>query len=103
MFENLPLKRDWAVAALVHACGVDLDYSSDGTSWKIPGIFPNSDKLEDPSEWGMYQGPLKNRILEAELYTDDWNGKKSNKIAQYKCSVSGCTIKHPTNLRRKNP
>ena len=104
IFENLSTNGDFAqsiVLCLIHSTGVEATINPDG-SWDIPGMFDKMDSHpQNPEQW-KYMGPLTNKMFEAELYTDEWNGKKSNKIAQYKCNIHGCTVPHPTSLRRRN-
>ena len=104
IFENLSTNGDYAqsiVLALIHATGVEANVEPDGT-WNMPGDFDKMDTAPQSPELWKYMGPLTNKMFEAELYTDEWNGKKSNRVVQYKCNVPGCTVPHPTNLRRKN-
>lgn len=104
VFENLNSKAGWIIQDFVHACGLQMEEVQDGNqgteaaSYTLPGVFDGSDKFpEDPAQW-KYLGPLTNKTFEAEIFTSEYNGKKSNKIRQYKCAVPGCTQKHSTNL-----
>lgn len=104
IFENLNSKAGWIIQDLVHACGQQLVEVQDGNQgteaaiWTIPGFWANADQFpEEPEKW-EYQGPLTNAVFEAEVYISEYNGKKSNKIMQYKCSIPGCTERHSTNL-----
>lgn len=106
VFETMNTKGSWVIRDMVHACGqhmVELQDGNQGTqaaNWTMPGVWNKIDQFpDDPSKW-EYLGPLTNAVFEAELYEDDYNGKKSNKIRQFKCILPGCQVKHSTNLAR---
>jgi len=106
VFDNGNVSSDFGqsiILALVHATGQQEVPSPNGDGgWSLPGVFDGENEHpNEPEKWN-YLGPMTNQVFEAELYVDDYNGRKSNKIAQYKCSIPGCTVPHPTNLRRKN-
>lgn len=106
VFENMSTNGDFAqsiILALIHATGLDaVQTGAPDGGWTFPGILDGMDQHPDNPEQWKYLGPLTNKIFEAELYVDEFNGRKNNKIAQYKCAVPGCTIAHPTNLRRRS-
>lgn len=104
VWENLNSKAGWIINDLCHACGQPLVEVQDGNqgteaaSFTMPGVWINSDTSpEEPEKW-EYQGPLMNAVFEAETTITEYNGKKSAKIKQYKCSIPGCTMRHSTNL-----
>jgi hypothetical protein len=104
VFETLNTKGAWVIQDLVHACGMQMVEIQDGNqgteaaSYTMPGIWDKSDQFpEEPEKW-EYQGPLTNAVFEAELYLHEYNGKKSNKVKQFKCAIPGCTERHSTNL-----
>lgn len=104
VFESMNVGGAWVVRDLVHACGFPMEVVKDGNegtdaeNQQIPGIFEKADQFpEDPSQW-KYQGPLLNRTFQAELAISEYQGRKSNKIRQFICQVSGCQAKHSTNL-----
>jgi hypothetical protein len=104
VFENLNSKAPWIINDFVHGCGMTLETVQDGNEGteaenkSIPGFWLNADTNPDEPEKWEYQGPLMNAVFEAESYINEYNGKKSAKIKQYKCAVPGCTEKHSTNL-----
>jgi len=106
VWDNGSTNGDYAqsiVLALVHATGQPEVPSANGDGgWELPGILDGMDQYPDNPEKWDYKGPMLNQVIEVELYVDEYNGRKSNKIAQYKCAIPGCQVKHPTNLRRKN-
>lgn len=98
VWANLNTKGPWVIQDFVHACGVEME-KVDGTDEStLPGIFKGMEENpEDPSKW-EYLGPLTNKVFEAEVFTSEFNGRKSNKIKQYKCAVPSCSERHSTNL-----
>ena len=108
VFESMNTKGTWVIRDLVHACGLHMVEVQDGNqgteaaNWTMPGVWNKSDQFpEEPDKW-EYLGPLTNAVFTAELYTKDYQGRKSNKIRQFKCAVPGCTVKHSMNLADKD-
>ena len=106
IFASLNSKAGWILQDFVHACGLEMEEIQDanaGTeaaSYTIPGVFEGSDQYpDDPSKW-KYQGPLTNQVLEAEVATTEYMGKKRNEVRQYKCAVPNCAERHSVNLLR---
>lgn len=106
VFENLNSKAPWIIQDFVHACGLQLEVVQDGNqgtaaeTTTIPGVWINADTNPDEPEKWEYAGPLVNATFEAETYPNEYNGKTSAKIRQYKCAVTGCTERHSTNLAK---
>lgn len=102
IFETLSLKFPPAIQDFVHACGLQMEPVPGSEEATIPGAFKGMDTDPDePSKW-EYLGPLTNKIFEAEIADREYQGKKSSKIKQYKCAVTGCNERHITNLLRKS-
>ena len=104
VFDNLNLKGAWVIQDFVHSTGIEMEPvlgpSGEVETYTIPGVFKGMDTdPDDPTKW-EYLGPLTNKVFEAEIAISEYNGKKSNKIRQYKCGVAGCTERHSTNLLR---
>lgn len=106
VFENLNMSAPWILNDFLHAFGVPMEEVQDGNqgteaaSYSFPGIFDGSEQHpEEPEKW-TYLGPLTNKTADVELFINDFNGRKSNKIRQYFCSIPGCTDKHSTNLNK---
>lgn len=84
---------------MVHGTGevMDGDANDKDAILRIPGFW-NADLSKfnpnDASTW-VYQGPLLNKELQAELYVDDYNGKKNNKILRFICKVPECAKRFP--------
>jgi hypothetical protein len=104
IFESLNTKGAWVIQDMVHATGnqmVEVQDGNQGTeaaNFTPPGIWLHSDENpDDPTKW-EYAGPLMNATLEVEVYESEYNGRKSNKIRQYFCTIPGCVEKHSTNL-----
>lgn len=63
----------------------------------LPGIW-DADKLkfkEDKPETWVYSGPLLNKVLKAELYVDNYNGRENNKVLRFYCMVPNCAERFP--------
>lgn len=100
VFSGIGTKFTPGIKDLVHACGLQLEKVDGTQDTKIPGIFKGeAEHPDDPSKWD-YLGPMTNKVFEAEVCIREYNGKKSNRVKQYKCSVPGCTERHITNLER---
>lgn len=104
VFENLNMSAAWILNDFLHCFGQKMEEVQDGNqgteaaSFSFPGIFDGSEQFpEEPEKW-TYLGPLTNQVGRVELTTQDFNGKKSNKVRQWICRVPGCTDKHSTNL-----
>lgn len=107
VFAGLNSKAGFILIDFVHATGLEMEEAQDGNEGTeaaqlvMPGIWEGSEQFpEDPTKW-RYQGPLINKIFEAELTTTEYQGRKRNEIRQYKCSVAGCAERHSTNLIKK--
>jgi len=104
VFENLNTKAGWIIQDLVHACGLQMVEVQDGNQgteaaqFTMPGFWANADQFPDEPEKWEYQGQMTNATFEAETYINEYNGRKSAKIRQYKCAVPGCQERHSTNL-----
>jgi hypothetical protein len=105
VFIGLSNKAGWVLNAFCHGCGVPMEVIQDGNQGTeaeetcLPGTFEFIEKFpDDPSQWGKYVGPLTNKTLEAELFIDNYQGRESNKVRQFRCAVPGCQEKHPTNM-----
>ena len=100
VFSGIGTKFTPGIQDLVHACGLKLEEIPGTTDTKIPGIFKGENEFpDDPKQW-QYLGPLTNKIFEAEVCIKEYNGKKSNRVKQYKCLIPGCQERHITNLER---
>lgn len=100
VFSGIGTKFTPGIKDFVHSCALQLEAIPGSVDTKIPGIFKGeAENPDDPSKW-EYHGPLMNHILEAEVCIKEYNGKKSNRVKQYKCAVPGCTERHITNLER---
>jgi hypothetical protein len=106
VFAGLNTKMAWMWPDFVHATGLEMEEVQDefaGTekaNFTIPGVFEGSDTHPDePSQW-KYLGPLLNKTMEVELANippqDGYKAK--NEVRQFRCTVTGCTEKHSTNL-----
>ena len=92
-------KTPGLIQDMVHACGeiMEGDANDKDAVLQIPGIWdadPAKFKADDASTW-VYQGPLLNKELQAELYIDSYNGKENNKILRFICAVPQCETKFP--------
>lgn len=97
VWSNMNTNAPFVIQDFVHACGLEMEQEPDGSA-KIPGVFKGVDENpDDPTKW-EYFGPLMNKIFEAELFISEYNGRKSNKIKQYRCIVPNCKERHSTNL-----
>lgn len=91
---------------MVHATGevMEVDENDPDAPASMPGIWDADQvkfKPDDPSTW-VYQGPLLNKDLQAELYIDDYNGQKNNKILRFICAVPNCETRFPKIEHSKN-
>lgn len=100
VFSGIGTKFVPGINDFVHACGMELEDVPGTENKKIPGIFKGeAENPDDPTKW-EYLGPLLNKVFEAEVCIKEYNGKKSNRIKQYKCAVPSCKERHIPNLER---
>jgi hypothetical protein len=91
---------------MVHATGelMEGDANDKHAILQIPGIWdadPAKFDPKDASTW-VYQGPLLNKELKAELYVDTYNNVPNNKILRFICAVPQCEQKFPKIMHSTN-
>ena len=90
-----------------HACGLEMELTGERDDegneiLGLPGAWAEKDKYpDDPSKW-EYKGPLINRGFRAELTTTEYNGRKSNHVRSYICTVPSCETVNPTVRHSQN-
>jgi hypothetical protein len=103
---NANTKTPSTIQDMVHAVGelMETDPDNPEAPASMPGIW-DADlvkfKPDDPSTW-VYQGPLMNKELQAELYISEYNGQKNNKVLRFLCAIPDCEIKFPKIEHSKN-
>lgn len=106
IFFNMNTNFGPGLTDLCHGFGLQLIKNGDG--YTIPGKFDGPDN--DPTKW-VYSGPLLGEVADVEVVesaqigadgkvvTDEkGNAKTRNEIKQFICRVTGCTMKHSTDL-----
>lgn len=104
IFEGLNMNAGWILQDFCHAFGFPLEPNEDGSEGgAIPGTWDSKPDF-DPSkaETYFYVGPLTGRIAQVEVYEDSYNGKPSNKVSRYFCSVDDCATKFPEITHRED-
>lgn len=80
----------------VHSFGMEMEDQL-GAEPSIPGTFDadkNKFKADDPTTW-VYSGPLTNKTAQWELGIKDYNGKPTQTIKRFICSVPNCATRFP--------
>jgi hypothetical protein len=84
---------------MVHAVGevMEADPDDPEAPSSMPGVWDGDlikFKAEDPGTW-VYQGPLMNKELQAELYIDTYQGQQNNKVLRFLCAIPDCATRFP--------
>lgn len=90
---------------MCHATGELMEEGDTPEDLSLPGTFDNDPIKFDPQkpETWVYQGPLLNKTLKAELTVDEYG----NKVSRFLCDIPNCAerfpkIQHSQNMNKKN-